>query len=380
MCPSGRCSRTLRRQSSSIKARVFKRVYEDEFGIAGGHPYGLLIGDYDFTNHPDDVDLLAKLSGVAAAAFAPVVTSAAPELLGLDDMASLEQPVNLASTFEQVEYVKWRALRERNDSKFLGLTAPKILMRQPYVDDGSHQVGFRFREQVEGADRSRYLWGSAAWAFASIVIRAYADCGWFADIRGAQRGVESGGLVTNLETHAFATDPFGVALKSSTEVAINESQEKHLSELGFIPLCDSKDTEYSVFYANQSVHKPKTYDDPVASMNARVSAMLQYVLCASRFAHYLKILARRKVGSMQEAARIQQWLNEWLTTYVTPDEKAPPEQKARFPLRAGETEVSEIPGQPGKYSIKMHLLPHYQLDELTATVRLVARVSAQRSE
>ncbi|MEZ6062307.1 MAG: type VI secretion system contractile sheath large subunit [Planctomycetaceae bacterium] len=352
---------------------LFRKVYEEEFGIAGGNPYGALVANYEFTNHPDDIDLLAQLSGVGAAAFAPVIAAADPSLLGLDSFQTLEQPVDLEKIFQQPKHRKWRSLRERPDSQFLGLTLPRILMRTPYEDTGAKHHGFRFREEVEGSDNSHYLWGSSAWAMATVIMRAFASSGWFADLRGVERGVEGGGLVTELPVHSFGTDPFGVALKSSAEVAVSDQQDAELTQQGFIPLSHCKGTPYSVFYSNQSVHQPKEYDDAAATANARISSMLQYVLCCSRIAHYLKLRARNKIGSAMSPREIEDDLGTWLVEYVTPDEKAPPSMKARFPLREAEVKVAEVPGEPGKYMLTIRLLPHYQLDQLSSSMTLVAR-------
>ncbi|MEQ9408266.1 MAG: type VI secretion system contractile sheath large subunit [Fuerstiella sp.] len=352
---------------------LFKKVYEEEFGMAGGTPYGLLLANYEFTNHPEDLDLLLQLSGVAAAAFAPVIAAASPDLIGLDRFSDLEKPVDLEGIFQQARHRKWRSLRERPDTQFLGLTLPRVLMREPYRDGEQKSHGFRFQEDVCGPDNSRYLWGSSAWALGAVILRAFADCGWFADIRGVQRGVEGGGLVTGLPTHEFHTDAAGVAMRSSTEVAVSDDQESELCELGFIPLSHCKDTPYSVFYSNQSVHRPDRYDDPLATANAKISAMLQYVLCCSRIAHYLKVKARAKVGSFRSPMEIQNELNAWLVDYVTPDDKAPPEMKAMYPLREAEVQVADLPGQPGRYMLTIRLLPHYQLDQLSSSMTLVAR-------
>ncbi|MEO2013330.1 MAG: type VI secretion system contractile sheath large subunit, partial [Fuerstiella sp.] len=214
---------------------LFWKVYEEEFGMPGGTPYGVLLANYEFTNHPNDLDLLSQLSGVAAAAFAPVITSASPELIGLETFADLEKPVNLENIFQQARHRKWHSLREQSDTQFLGLTLPRILMREPYRDDGGHRHGFRFVEDVQGADREAYLWGSSAWAMGAVILRAFDSCGWFAEIRGVERGVEGGGLVTGLPTHGFRTDENGVAMRSSVEVAISDAQETALSDLGFVP-------------------------------------------------------------------------------------------------------------------------------------------------
>jgi len=352
---------------------LFWKVYEEEFGMPGGTPYGVLLANYEFTNHPNDLDLLSQLSGVAASAFAPVITSASPELVGLETFADLEKPVNLENIFQQARHQKWHSLRERSDTQFLGLTLPRILMREPYRDDGGHRHGFRFVENVQGADREAYLWGSSAWAMGAVILRAFDRCGWFAEIRGVERGVDGGGLVTGLPTHCFRTDENGVAMRSSVEVAVSDAHEAALSDLGFVPHSHCKDTPYSVFYSNQSVHQPRTYDDPAATANAKISAMLQYVLCCSRIAHYLKVKARTTIGSHQSPMEVQNELQNWLVDYVTPDEKAPPSMKAQFPLREADVEVTEIPGQPGKYRLTIRLLPHYQLDRLSSSMTLVAR-------
>lgn len=352
---------------------LFYKVYEEEFGTAGGTPYGMLIANYEFTNHPDDIDMLSQLSGVAAAAFAPVITAAAPNLIGLDDFSDLEKPVDLEKVFQQVKHRKWLSLRSRPDTQFLGLTLPRILMREPWSGDGGRNYGFRFQEDVQGADRSKYLWGNSAWAMGAVILRAFDNCGWFADIRGVERGVDGGGLVSNLPAHSFGTDAFGVATRSNAEVAVSDVQEAQLSRLGFIPLSHCKDTPFSVFYSNQSVHQPEVYDDPIATANANISCMLQYVLCCSRIAHYLKVRARDKIGSQLSPVEIQNELQTWIMDYVTPDEKAAPSMKARYPLRSADIEVSELPGQPGKYMLTMRLLPHYQLDQLSSSMTLVTR-------
>ncbi len=352
---------------------LFKKVYEEEFGTPGGTPYGTLIANYEFTNHPADIDLLDQLSGVGAAAFAPVLVGAAPALLGLDDFSALEQPVNLQGIFGNPKYRKWNALREKTDTQFLGITLPHILMREPYQDDGIRPQGFRYAEAVGDADNRKYLWGTSAWAMGTVLMRAFAACGWFADIRGFQRGVEGGGLVNSLATHQFGTDPWGSVFKSSVDVAIPEQREAELCDLGFIPLLHAKGTPFSVFYSNQSVHAPGQYQDASATNNARLACMLQYVLCCSRIAHYLKVRARDKIGSRASAREIADELSRWLVQYVTPDDRASPSMKARYPLREANVEVDELPGKPGHYSMTIHLLPHYQLDQLSSTMTLMAR-------
>jgi type VI secretion system ImpC/EvpB family protein len=248
-------------------------------------------------------------------------------------------------------------------------------MRPPHELAQGNKTEFRFSEEVSRRDRKGYLWGSAAWAFAMVAIRAYAECGWFADIRGVSQGKAGGGIIDNLPKHTFGTDATGVAVKASVDVALSENAEAELSRQGFIPLCACHDTPFSAFFSNSSVHQPKTYDDVLATTNARISAMMQYTLCASRFAHYLKILGRQKIGAFQHPQQMEDFLNRWLSDYITPDEAAPPSVKARYPLRKGETVVREITSKPGAYQVLMHLQPHYQLDQLSAAIQFQTQLA-----
>lgn len=377
-------TRDLDRAIEFDQSQLFKKVYSDEFDMPGGEPFSVILGDYQIQHrmgqdHPtDDIAAMQAISQVAAAAFAPFIASSSPALFGLDSFTELERPMDLSRSFEQLEYLKWRAFRDTEDSRFVGLTMPKTLMRLPYDDGGGRIDGFRFQEDVESPDRSKYLWGNAVYAFGAVLIRAFAESGWLADIRGVQRGVAGGGLVTGLPVHCFNTDAMGVAQKSSTDAIMTDEREKELGDLGFIPLCHCPDTEFSAFYGNQSAQKPKKYDDPAATVNARISSMLQYMLCVSRFAHYLKVIGRDKVGSFGEASEVEDYLHRWIQQYVTMDENASQEIKAEYPLREARIEVRERPGKPGNYMCVAHLRPHFQLDELVASVRLVTELSPPR--
>ncbi|MEM9657279.1 MAG: type VI secretion system contractile sheath large subunit [Planctomycetota bacterium] len=368
------------------QSQLFRKVYESEFGMPGGEPFGLLIGDYEVQPRPssahphDDLRVVESIMGVAAAAFCPVVLNAHPAMFGLDDFTRLEQRLDHERTFNGVDYVKWNALRAKQDARFLGITLPRVLMRTPYEDDGDRVDRFRFHEDVRGPDRSKYLWGGAGYAFGSVLMRAFAQAGWLADIRGARRGLEGGGLVTGLPTHGFATDQNGYVNRSSTDVIITEDLEKQLSDLGFMPLCFSKDTEYSVFYSNQSLQKPQRFDRPAASVNAQISAMLQYMLCVSRFAHYIKVLGRDKLGALATYEELESFLRNWIVRYVTSDSEASPDTKARYPLRDADVRVEPTPGKAGSYQCLMRLMPHYELDELQASVRVVAELSPRQGE
>jgi len=367
-------ARDFERAVEFDQSQLFRKVYENEFGMPGGEPFGVLLGDFDFSNHPSDLALLEQIGGVAAAAFAPFVAAASPALFGLDDFSLLERGVDLEKTFAQLDYLKWRALREKEDSRFIGLTLPRVLGRLPYDDDGSRVDGFVFREDVSGPDRRKYLWTSAAYAFGAVLVRSFVQGGWLAHICGVQRDTESNGLVTGLPVHGFSTDRRGVVPKMSTEVIITDQQEPDLTEMGFIPLCSCKDSEYSAFYTCHSIQKPKVYDDAAATANARISAMLKYILCAARFAHYLKVIARDRIGSFSEAQECESMLDRWLHQYVTSDPQASVEVKARLPLREARVHVAPRPGRPGSYYCTLHLWPHYELDELTATIRLTTEL------
>jgi len=358
------------------QSQLFRKIYSDEFGMPGGEPFGVLIGDYQVRHTQsrdhaiDDLEVLNSISQVAAAAFAPFVAGIDPALLGLENFSQLERHINLQRIFEQPEYIRWRSFRDSEDSRFIGLTLPRVLMRTPHLDDGSREECFRFREDVEGPDREKYLWGNAAYAYGGVLIRAFASCGWLAEIRGVTRNEDGGGLVTGLPVHSFSTDRTGVAPKSSTDLIISEHLEKELGDLGFIPLCHLQDTELCAFFGSQSVQKPKSYSELTATMNARISAMLQYMLCVSRFAHYMKVRTQYKIGSFMEAQELEDELNRWINDYVAPDADASPAVKAKFPLREAQIQVRERPDKPGNYQCVMHLLPHYQLDAVTATVTL----------
>ena len=367
------------------QSQLFRKVYEQEFGAPGGEPFGVLIGDYEVeprptAQHPhDDISVLKSLSQVAAASFCPLITNISPAMFGLDDFQGLEHRLDHARTLGQLDYLKWRAFRDTDDARFVGLTLPRVVMRLPYENDGSRADRFCFAEEVEGPNQAKYLWGGAAYALAGVLIRAFAQAGWLADIRGVQRGVDGGGLVAGLQVHNFSTDKHGVAPKCSTDIVITDELEKQLSELGFIPLCHCQDSEHSAFYSNQSAQKPKLFDRPIATANARMSSMLRYMFCVSRFAHYIKVLGRDKIGTYAEPEEFEKFLQSWIVRYVTVDPEATPEVKSRFPLRDAQVQVRPNPGKPGSYQCVMHLLPHYELDELSASIRVVTELNPSRT-
>ena len=353
------------------QSALFKKVYEEEFGTFGGAPYGTLIGDFEITRQPEDVYFLEQMSHVAAASHAPFITSASPELFGIETYSDLGKPRDLAKVFDTVEYTKWKAFRESEDARYVGITLPRFLGRLPFNPvDGMTVEGFNYVEDVDGTDHSKYLWCNAAYAFATKLTGAFENFGWCAAIRG----VEGGGLVEDLPTHTFKTDEGEVALKCPTETAVTDRREKELSDLGFISLVHCKNTAYAAFFGAQSAQKAKKYDNDDANANAVLSSQLQYIFAVSRIAHYMKAMMRDKLGSFSGAANVEEDLNKWLSQYVLLDDNASQEQKAQFPLREASVHVSEVPGRPGVYRAVSFLRPHFQLDELSVSLRLVAEL------
>ncbi|NHZ90041.1 type VI secretion system contractile sheath large subunit [Massilia sp. CCM 8733] len=353
------------------QSSMFKKVYEEEFGTFGGAPFGSLLGDYQITRQPEDMYFVEQMSHIAAAAHAPFITSASPELFGLESYSELGKPRDLAKIFDTVEYAKWKSFRESEDSRYVGITLPRFLGRLPFHPaDGATTEGFNFVEDVDGTDHHKYLWCNAAYAFATKLTGAFDDFGWCAAIRG----VEGGGLVEDLPTHTFKTDEGEVALKCPAEIAITDRREKELSDLGFISLVHCKNTDYAAFFGAQSAQKAKKYNTDSANANAVLSAQLQYIFAVSRIAHYMKAMMRDKIGSFAAASNVEDHLNRWLTQYVLLDDNASQAQKAQFPLREASVQVSEVPGRPGVYRAVSFLRPHFQLDELSVSLRLVAEL------
>jgi type VI secretion system protein ImpC len=360
----------LQRATEFDQSAIFKKVYEEEYGVFGGEPFAALIGDYEFTKHPEDIELLEKMSHVAAGAHAPFLTAAAPELMNMDSFQNLGQPRDIGKIFDSTEYAKWKSFRESEDARYVGLAMPHILMRLPYGRDTKPVEGFAYEEAVDGTDHSKYLWGNAAYALATRLTNAFAQYGWCAAIRG----VEGGGLVEGLPAHTFRTDEGDVALKCPTEIAITDRREKELADNGFIPLVHCKGTDYAAFFSVQSAQKPKLYNKDAANANARLSTQLPYILAVSRFAHYLKAMMRDKIGSFMSRSQCERYLNDWIRTYTVGDDDASATIKAKNPLREARVEVVDVPGKPGAYRAVAFLRPHYQLDELSVSLRLVAEL------
>jgi type VI secretion system protein ImpC len=360
----------MEKASEFDQSTLFKKIYEEEYGMFGGSAYGAFLGDYEFGNSPQDMALLENVAGVAAAAHAPFVSAASSSIFNLDSFTELGTPRDLAKVFQSVEYAKWKSFRNSEDSRYVALALPHILVRLPYGQANEPVEGFNYEEDVDGTNHSKYLWGNAAYALGTRLTDAFAKYHWTAAIRG----VEGGGLVSGLPVHTFRTDEGDVALKCPTEIAITDRREKELADLGFVPLVHAKGTDYAAFFSLQTSNKPKAYDTDAANANARLSSQLQYILAVSRFAHYLKSIMRDKIGSFMTRKNAEDFLNRWISNYVLLDDDAGPELKARYPLREARIDVTEVRGKPGSYKAVAFLKPHYQLDELTVSLRLVANL------
>jgi type VI secretion system protein ImpC len=360
--------RDLQRAPEFDQSAAFKKVYEEEFGVFGGQPYGALIGDYEFSKHPEDLELLEKMAAVAASAHAPFLSAASSQLMNMESFTQLDQPRDIGRIFDTTEFAKWKGFRQSDDSKYVCLTCPRVLMRLPYGRDTVPVDAFNFEEGVDGTDHSKYLWGNAAYALGARMTTAFSQYAWCTAIRG----VEGGGLVEGLPSHTFHTDEGDVALKCPTEIAITDRREKELADQGLVPLVHCKGTDKAAFFSIQSCNKPKIYDSDAATANARISAQLPYMMATCRFAHYLKAMMRDKIGSFMSRDDCWRFLNRWISQYVTQDDKADQHTKAQFPLREARIDVEEIKGKPGCYRAITYLRPHFQLDELSVSLRLVA--------
>jgi type VI secretion system protein ImpC len=351
---------------------LFKKVYEEEFGTFGGQPYSVLIGDYYFGRHPQDLALLERISKVAAAAHAPFIAAASPALFDMGSFTEIGTPRDLSKIFESAELATWKGFRDSEDSRYVTLVLPRYASRLPFGPKTIPIESFNFEEDVDGTDHSKYLWSNSAYQMGLRLTDAFAKYSWTT----AVRGVEGGGKIEGMVTHTFKTDEGDVALKCPTEVSITDRREKELNDLGFVAVVHSKGSNFSAFFGGQTVNKPKLYDLDAANANASLSSKLPYLLAASRFAHYMKVMMRDKIGSFQTRAGVEAYLNNWLAQYVLLDADASQEAKAKYPLAEGRADVTEIAGRPGSYNATVFLRPHFQMEELTTSIRLVAELPA----
>ncbi|WP_018693245.1 type VI secretion system contractile sheath large subunit [Algicola sagamiensis] len=373
-------SKDMGRAIDFDQSAFFKHVYQNEFDNPGGEPFGVLIGDYEISHLPrsglshHDLDTLSEVTRTCAAAFVPFITAASPELFGVSHYAELGYHMNLSRQFEQSNYVKWNRLREMEESRFLGLTVPRVLLREPYIDDDTRKEAFKFREQTTNSSK-HMLWGNAAYPFAVTLIRAFCESGWFGHIRGLQPGQMKKGIVSNLAQAPFETDIYQKCPKAPVDLLVTERQEKELSNLGFIPVSPVPNSGFVAFYSNASAQKPQRYDSLSATVNAKISAMLQYVLCVSRFAHYIKILSRERIGSYATAQSCERDLQSWINQYTTASDSASEEVRSRYPLSDAKVTVREHASRPGHYYSVLQLQPHFQLDQMISSIRMVTELT-----
>jgi type VI secretion system protein ImpC len=370
--------KTLKRYKGTNwdQSPIFKRLYEEEFGQLGGEPYGCLVGDYYFDHSGPDVELLGEMAKIAAATHAPFISGTAPGLLQMESWSELANPRDLTKIFTTPEYASWRSLRESEDARYLGLAMPRFLARRPYGAKTNPVEEFDFEEETTGADSDKYCWANAAYAMAVNINRSFKVYGWCSRIRG----IEAGGAVEGLPTHAFPTDDGGVDMKCPTEIAISDRREAELAKNGFMPLIHKKNSDFAAFIGAQSLQKPATYDDPDATANANLAARLPYLFATCRFAHYLKCIVRDKIGSFKERDDMERWLQDWIIQYVDGDpQHSTEDMKARKPLAAAQVIVEEVEGNPGYYASKFFLRPHYQLEGLTVSLRLTSKLPSAKA-
>jgi type VI secretion system protein ImpC len=370
-------SKTLKKfkGTSWDQSPIFKKLYEEEYGAFGGEPYGCLVGDYHFDNSPPDVELLGEIAQISAAIHAPFITGASPAVFDMDSWQELSNPRDLTAIFGTPAYAAWRSLRDSEDSRYIGLTMPRFLARLPYGAKSDPVEEFDFEEETAGADSNKYCWANSAYAMAVNINRSFKQFGWCSRIRG----IESGGAVEGLPTHTFPTDDGGVDMKCPTEISISDRREAELAKNGFMPLLHKKNSDIAAFIGAQSLQKPAQYDDPDATDNANLAARLPYLFASCRFAHYLKCIVRDKIGSFKEREDMQKWLQGWIMQYVHGDPAhATENEKAKKPLAAAEVVVEAVEGNPGYYTSKFYLRPHYQLEGLTVSLRLVSKLPSQK--
>jgi type VI secretion system protein ImpC len=370
--------KTLKRYKGTNwdQSPLFKQVYESEYGQFGGEPFGCLVGDYYFDHSPPDVELLGEMAKNAAAAHTPFIAGTSPTVMQMETWQELANPRDLTKIFTTPEYASWRSLRESDDSRYVGLAMPRFLSRIPYGAKTNPVEEFDFEEDTGAADHSKYTWSNSAYAMATNITRSFKMYGWCSRIRG----VESGGAVEGLPVHTFPTDDGGVDIKCPTEIAISDRREAELAKNGFMPLLHRKNSDFAAFIGAQSLQKPAEYDDPDATANANLAARLPYLFACCRFAHYLKCIVRDKIGSFKERDDMQRWLQDWIMRYVDGDPAHSSESvKASKPLAAAEVVVEEVEGNPGYYTSKFFLRPHYQLEGLTVSLRLVSKLPSAKA-
>lgn len=358
------------RDAAWDQSPLFKKLYEQEFGQLGGQPYGAVICDFQFNHYGPDLEVMKGLSKIGAAAHAPFIAAASPQLIGMESWRQLANPRDIAKQFDATDYMAWRSFRASHDSRYLALTLPRFLGRPLYGALSEPVADFAFEEEVEG-NHDNYLWLNASYALGVRITEAFKTYGWCTRIRG----VESGGTVEDLPVSLFPTDEGGVDVKCPTEVAISDRREAELSKAGLMALIHRKNTDHATFIGAQTVHEPKAYEDPDATANANLSARLPYIFASTRFAHYLKCMVRDWIGGTREAPQLERDLQSWIMQYVDlQPEHSNENTKARKPLKQAHVEVVPDPENPGYYRGVFRMVPHYQLEGMDVTLSMVSRL------
>lgn len=372
----GEITRDAIRAVEFDQSLLFQKIYSAEYDVPGGEPYGVIIADFSvshrpFAGHPyDDVPTLERLAEIGAAAFAPIIVNASPELLGLNDFSTLGQPLRLQEIFRGPEYIPWNRLRAHPDSRFMAITLPRVLLRPAHERRSTPRGGFVYDERASRRSSRHQLWGHACFPLAKVLIREFSEVGWFSHIRGLLRDHNTGGLVGDLVTDRYEAGIDPLVLKPVSEVILGDDQEKVLAELGFTPFCQTYDLPMGVFYSTPSLHLAERFDDSLATANARLAALLQHVLCSARFAHYIKVMVRDKIGAFVRADQCERQLQNWINQFVASQDDADWVMQARYPLREARVKVSENAERPGTFWTTLHLRPHYQADRLVSELAL----------
>lgn len=352
---------------------LFKRIYEEDYGVFGGQPFGAFTCDYEFDHSGQDLEVMRGLTRIGGAAHCPFIAAAAPPLFQMQSWTELANPRDLGKLFDSPDYMAWRSFRESDDSRYLALTMPRFLGRDSYGQRGETVDEFAF-EEVTNGDHDKFLWCNSAYAMGTRITQSFAHYGWCSRIRG----VEAGGLVEELPVPSFPTSSGELDYKCPTEIAISNRREKELSNAGMLALLHRKNTDKAAFIGAQTVNKPTVYegtDGAAATANANLSARLPYIFASCRFAHYLNHMLYDWIGRDMSQDQMQRKLQNWVLNYVTGNpETANEELRAKQPLRAARTEVEEDPSNPGYYKARFYLSPHYQLEGVDVTIGMVAKL------
>ncbi len=367
-------SRDLSRAIEFDQSQLFHKIYNQEFDMPGGTPYGVILADFEIHlarqkgSKYNDLSTIEELSHIAAAAFCPIICAASPSLLGINSFSELSSPINFYEVVRQKEFIEWRKLRDQEDVRFVALTLPRFIIRKPYTNEFTQLGNIKFKESLQ--DTSDYLWANGCYAVGTVLIREYASVNWFSHIEGSPRDQVAGGIIDCFNCGDFLTDSPNINNKILTEVLVTDAKEKELSQLGFISLCHCYDSDLMAIHSYSSIQNSKNFTNEQTNENARLSAMLQHILCASRFAHYIKVIIRDKIGSFVNARRCEEDLQKWLNEYASGRDDLSWELQARYPLREAKVRVSETVASAGKFSCDIFLKPHYTASHLVAELKL----------